>query len=127
MAIQANYETKIYDHGFPERRKNWKYAIQYAPTIGNVNVSFYTSIDRYYYSLVDTVNLQGTGDAQWDVAQWDVAVWSSLGTVRDRVLLTGGGSTNKGYSVQVRLRAESATTKIRLRRFTLHYRVLGLR
>jgi hypothetical protein len=127
LAIRADYETKIYDHGYSERLKNWKFSIQYAPTLGSVNLQFFTSIDRYYYQLVKTVSLAGSSDVLWDVAEWDVDNWSAEGFVRNKIILTEGGAINKGYSIQVRLRAESSTTKIKLRRFTLHYRVLGLR
>jgi hypothetical protein len=127
LAIIAKYETKIYDHGFPERRKRWSYAYQFAPTVGDDTVRFYTSIDRYYYTLVKTFALSGTGDAQWDVAEWDVGNWTSEGQVRQKVRYTEGGGTSKGYSQQIRLEAESTTTKMKLRRLTSHFRILGLR
>jgi len=127
LAITAKYETKIYDHGVPERRKKWKFAYQFAPVIGSVTTRFYTSIDRFYYTLVDTVNLAGTGDAQWDVAQWDVDKFGSEGFVRKKINFASGGATSKGYSLQVKLEGESSTTKLKLRQFTIHYRIMGLR
>jgi hypothetical protein len=126
VAITAKYETKIMHHGAPERKKVWKFAYQFAPTLGTVPVKFYTSTDRYYYQLVKTFNLTGTGDAEWDTAVWDTDMWSSEGTVREQINLTDGGATNDGYTIQVKLEAQSSTTQVKIRNFTLHYRYLGL-
>lgn len=127
MAITAKYETKIYDHDVPERRKKWKYAYQFAPTVGDVNMRFYSSIDRNYYTLLKNVSLASPGDAEWDVAEWDVDSWPGGSFIREKVKFTDGGGTNHGYSNQIKLEAESATLKIKIRKFTFHYRVFGLR
>lgn len=127
LAILAKYETKIYDHEFPERIKIWKFAFQFAPVLGSVNVRFYTSIDRFYYTLLKTFPLSGSGDSLWDVAEWDVDNWSSGGFVRQQILYSDGGGTIEGYSQQVKLEGESSTTKLKLRNFTSHYLLRGLR
>lgn len=125
--ITAKFETKIYHHGAPERRKVWKFAYQFAPSLGTVPISFYTSVDRYYYQLVKTFNLEGTGDSLWDTAVWDTDNWTSEGTVMQQFDLTEGGATNDGYTIQAKLQAESSTVQVKIRQFTWHYRFLGLR
>lgn len=127
LAITAKYETKIYDHGVPERRKKWKFAYQLAPALGAVSMKFYSSIDRAYYTLLKTISLQGSGDAQWDSATWDTSTWPAGSFIREKVKFTDGGGINHGYSNQIKLEAESSTTKIKIRKFTFHYRIFGLR
>lgn len=127
VAITAIYETKIYDHGYPERQKVWKFAYQFAPVVGNVNMNFYVSIDRYYYALIDTVNLQGTGNKLLGVT-WTMGVdpLGSGGFVKQRINYTEGGGENTGYTQQVKLEASSSSTQIKLREFTSHFRIRGL-
>ena len=126
-AIRAIYETKIYDHGSAERRKKWRFAYQFAPSLGAVNVNFYVSIDRYYYTLLKTFPLSGVGDALWGVAQWGVDNWGSGGYIQEKIRFSDGGGATRGYSMQVKLEAQSSVTKVKLRKFTAHYRVKGLR
>lgn len=126
-AIVARYETKIYDHGYPNNIKRWKYAYQFAPATSGANLRFYTSIDRYYYTLLKTLSLAGAGDALWGVAQWGVDKWGSLGQIRGQINYAESGATNTGYTQQVKLEAESSSVKIKIRKFTSLYRVKGLR
>lgn len=128
IAITAKYETKIYDHGFPDQEKMWKFAYQYAPVIGDVNMRFYSSIDRYYYVLLKTVNLQGTGNKLLGVT-WTLGVdkLGSGGFVQDKINYSDMGGDTTGFTQQVKLEAESSTTQIKVREFTSHYRVRGLR
>lgn len=127
LAITAKYETKIYDHGFPEREKKWKFAYQFAPVIGSVDLKFYVSIDRFYYTLLKTFSLAGSASSLWDDALWDVDTWSSQGFVRQKINYTDGGGDNTGYTQQIKIEAESSTTKIKVREFTSHFRFRGLR
>lgn len=127
VAITAKYETKIYNHGTPERRKQWKFSYQFAPSLGAVPMEFYSSIDRYYYTRVKTFNLQGVSEALWGSAVWGSSVWGSLGYVRQQIGMTEGGGQDTGYTLQVKLQAASTTTQVKIRQFTLHYRYLGLR
>lgn len=128
QAIVSHYDTKIYDHGVPEREKHWKFAYQFAPVIGDINLDFYVSIDRYYFVRLKRINLQGTGNKKLGV-DWTLGTdkLGSDGFVRDKINYTDSGGDSTGYCQQVRLRAESATTKIKIREFTSHYRVKGLR
>ena len=128
QSITAKYETKIYNHGFPERVKVWRFGDQFANAIGNVTSRFYTSIDRYYYSLVDSPSLLGTGNKLLGV-DWTLGTdkLGSGGIVKERVNFSSGGSNYEGYSLQVKLEAESSTTKIKLRAWTAYYRIRGLR
>lgn len=127
QAIIANYETKLYDHGFPERLKVWKFTHQMAPVIGDVNLNFYSSIDRYYYTLLKAVNLQGTGNKLLGVT-WTLGVdkLGSGGFVKEKIPMTDGGGTNTGYTCQVKLQAISSTVKVKVKSFVMHYRVKGL-
>lgn len=125
-AITAKYETKIYDHGFPEREKKWKFAYQFAPSLSGASVRFYASIDRFYYTLLKTISLAGMGDSLWGVAQWGVDTWGSQRAIRQRVSYSESGGDNTGYTQQIKIEAESSTQKIRVRQFTSHYLVKGL-
>lgn len=127
QAITAKYETKIYDHGYAQQQKNWKFAYQMAPVIGNVNVNFYVSIDRFYYVLLKQVNLQGTNNHLLGV-NWVLGVdkLGSGGNVRNRIRYSDNGGDTTGFTQQVKLEASSATTKIKIDGFTSHYRVKGL-
>jgi hypothetical protein len=127
-AIIAKYETKIYDNGVGDRLKKWKFTYQFAPALGTVPVRFYTSIDRFYYVLVKTFNLTGTGNKLLGV-NWTLGTdkLGSGGQVREKISMVGGGQTSKGYSVQVKLEAESSSTKVKLRNFIVHYKYFGLR
>ena len=128
IAITGKYETKIYDHGTATRLKKWKFSYQYGPALGTVPVRFYSSMDRFYYVLLKTFNLLGTGNkllgVDWTLGQDKLG---SGGQVRQKIMMTDGGQTSKGYTVQVKLEAESSTTKVKLRRFTMHYKYFGLR
>ncbi len=126
-SITAKYETKIYNHGFSEREKRWVFAYQHSPTLGVVPFRFYCSIDRYYYTLLKTFNLQGSGNALWDVAKWDVDSWSADGALREKIYYTDGGGDPIGFTQQVKLEAESSTTHVKVRMFTSHYLIRGLR
>lgn len=125
-AITAKYETKIYDHGYPNQEKKWKFAYQFAPTISGASLRFYVSIDRFYYTLLKNFSLAGMGSSEWDDAEWDVDTWTSQGVVRQKVSYSEGGGDNTGFTQQVKLEAESSTVKVRLRQFTSHYLVRGL-
>lgn len=128
VAITGKYETKIYDHGTADRLKKWKFTYQYAPALGSVPVKFYSSMDRFYYVLLKTFNLSGTGNkllgVDWTLGQDKLG---SGGDVRQKIMMTDGGQTSKGYSIQIKLEAESSTVKVKMRRFTMHYKYFGLR
>lgn len=128
QAITAKYETKIYNHGLPERRKKWKFAYQFGPVMGSVEVKFYVSIDRYYYTLLKAFNLTGTGNHLLGI-NWVLGTdkLGSGGFVQERIRYTDGGGMNKGYTQQVKLEATSTTVQVRLRKFTSHFRGKGLR
>lgn len=127
QAITAKYETKLYNHGFPERQKVWKFTHQMAPVIGDVNFNFYSSIDRYYYTQLKQINLLGTGNKYLGI-DWTLGVdkLGSGGFVKEKIPMTDNGGTNTGYTVQVKLEAVSAAIKIKIRNFVMHYRVKGL-
>lgn len=127
IAITAKYETKVYDHDLPDYQKVWKFAYQYAPVIGDVNLRFYVSIDRYYYVQLKLVNLQGTGNKLLGV-DWTLGVdkLGSGGFVKDRINYSDSGGNTTGLTQQVKLEAESASTKLKVREFTSHFRVRGL-
>ena len=127
QAILAKYETKIYDLGYPEREKSFRFNYQYAPVVGDINMRFYVSIDRYYYVKLADINLTGTGNKK--LGQTFVLGQGKLGSggfVKYQVPFSNYGGDTDGTTMQVKLEAESSTTKIKLRRFTTHYRVYGL-
>lgn len=132
VAILARYDTKIYDHTFPDQLKKWAFHYQYAPVVGNVNMNFYVSIDRYYFTKVREINLSGDSSV-WGSMIWGEDDWGTGGVVRAKVRhadnypFIGGGAQTNGYTMQVRLEAVSTTTKIKVRRFTSHFRIKGLR
>lgn len=127
VAITAKYETKIYDFGSSSREKLFKYSYQYAPVLGSVPFKFYSSINRFYYTLLKEFNLSGTGDALWGSATWGTSLWGSGGQVQQKVRYTDGGGSGKGYTLQVKLEATSSTTQVKAREFTIHYKFMGLR
>ncbi len=128
ISITGKYETKIYDHGTSDRLKKWKFTYQFAPALGAIPVKFYSSMDRFYYVLLKTFNLTGTGNKllgiDWTLGQDKLG---SGGDVRQKIMMTEGGQTSKGYTIQVKLEAESSTTKVKLRRFAMHYKYFGSR
>lgn len=128
IAITAKYETKVYDLGFPSQEKAFRFSYQYAPVIADVNLRFYVSIDRYYYVKLADINLLGTGNKKlgvnWVLGQDKLG---SGGFVKYQVPFSNYGGDTDGTTMQVKLEAESATTKIRIRGFTTHFRVRGLR
>lgn len=80
-----------------------------------------------YYTLLKIISLAGEADSEWDTAVWGQDTWSASGPVRQKVKFTDGGGTNHGYSNQIKLEAQSDSVKIKIRKFTMHYRVFGLR
>jgi hypothetical protein len=128
LSIIAKYETKIYDQGYPDRLKKWKFVYQHAPAMGTVPVRLYSSMDRFYYVLNKTFNLTGTGDKLLGV-NWILGVdkLGSGGAVRQKIFMTEGGQTSKAYSVQYKLEAESSTVKVKLRNLSWFYKYFGLR
>jgi hypothetical protein len=127
VSITAKYEGKIYDHGYPDQQKVWHFAYQYAPVIGDFNVRFYCSIDRYYYVLLKLVNLLGTGNKLLGV-NWTLGVdkLGSGGIVQQRVNYSDMGGQSTGLTQQIKIEAESSSTQIKVREFTSHYRLRGL-
>lgn len=127
IAITAKYETKIYDHGYPSQEKKWKFAYQYAPVIGTATLKFYVSIDRFYYVKLADISLQGTGNKllgqTWTLGTDKLGF---DGFVRQKINYTDNGGDNAGFSQQVKLEAESSSTKVKIRQFTSHYRLKGL-
>lgn len=128
VSITAKYETKIYNHGTPERLKKFGFLYQFAPALGTVPVRFYTSIDRYYYTQLKEFNLTGTGDKLLGV-DWTLGTdkLGSGGQVKERIRYTDSGGNGSGYTQQIKIEAESSTVQVRVRQFTSHYLVKGLR
>lgn len=128
LAITAKYETKIYDFGYPERIKKTKFMYQFAPSLGTVPVGVYNSVDRFYYTKLKTFNLSGVGEKYLGI-DWTLGTdkLGSGGVVRQKIGFVEGGGTNHGYTNQIKLQAESLTTQIKLRKFTMHYIYFGLR
>jgi hypothetical protein len=126
-AILAKYETKIYDHGYPDREKKWKFAWQSAFAASGSYLRFYSSIDRYYYTLLKNISLSGGSGALWGSATWGIDSWAAEGSVRERINYTDGGGDNTGFTQQIKIEAESSTEQIKVRMFTSHYIIRGLR
>lgn len=128
QAIIAKYETKIYDFGYPDQEKRYKFSYQFAPAQGNVTSRFYTSIDRYYYSKIADPSLLGTGNKLLGVS-WTLGEdkLGSGGFVRVRIPFTDNGGAGIGTTLQVKLEAESSTASLELRNFVSHFMLMGLR
>lgn len=128
IAITAKYEAKIYDFGYPEREKRYSFYYQFAKAQGNFTSKFYTSIDRYYYTLVASPSLLGTGNKLLGI-DWMLGVdkLGSGGVVKDYIQATDMGGGGEGTTIQVKIEAESSTQKIKLREFTIHWYLLTLR
>lgn len=128
VAITAKYETKIYDFGMPSQLKRFFYSYQFADAQGNQTINFYSSIDRFYYTLLKQVSLVGTGDKLLGV-DWELGVdkLGSGGFIRVQVPYTDNGGTSYGYTAQIRIECESSTVKKTVRNFTTHLMPHGLR
>ncbi len=127
-SITAKYETKIYDLGYPSQEKAFRFSYQYAPVVANVNMRFYVSIDRYYYVKLADINLLGTGNKKLG-QDWTLGVdkLGSDGYIKYQVPFSNYGGDTDGTTMQVKLEADSSTTKIKVRGFTTHFRLRGLR
>lgn len=127
IAITAKYETKIYDLGYPSQEKYFNFSYQYAPAVGDVNLRFFCSIDRYYYVKLADINLVGTGNKKLGQT-WTLGVdkLGSSGFVKYQVPFSNYGGDTDGTTFQIKIEAESTTTKFRVRQFTSHYRLRGL-
>lgn len=127
-SIVAKYETKIYDFGYPDQEKRYKFSYQFSPAQGNVTSRFYTSVDRYYYTKIADPSLLGTGNkllgVNWTLGQDKLG---SGGFAKVRIGFTDNGGAGIGTTLQVKLEAESSTTSIKIQRFVSHYMLLGLR
>lgn len=128
QAIVARYETKIYNFGVPERRKRFKYSYQFAAAQGSYTSKFYTSIDRYYYTLIANPSLLGTGNKLLG-STWTLGTdkLGSGGYVQVRIPFGNSGGSTEGTTVQVKLECESSQVQLKIREFTSHYLVKGLR
>lgn len=121
-AILAKYETKVYDFGFPSQEKRYKFSYQYAAPQGSASSRFYVSVDRYYYTKLADVSLQGTGNKLLGQT-WTLGTdkLGSGGFVKVKIPFAENGGQSRGTTMQVKLELESATTKLKLREFTSHY------
>lgn len=128
VAITAKYETKIYNHGMPERKKKFAFMYSFGPDLGTVPVNIYCSIDRFYYTLLKQFNLTANGGKLLGV-DWTLGTdkLGSGGQVRQKVRYTDGGGIHHGYSQQIKIQAESDDTQVEIRNFTSHFLVKGLR
>lgn len=126
--IIAKYETKIYDFGFPAQEKKFKFTYQFAEAQGDFTSRFYASVDRYYYNLLASPSLLGTGNKKLGQT-WTLGVdkLGSGGFVKVKIPFSNAGGQSKGSSVQIKLECESNSVKLKLRQFTIHYLVKGLR
>lgn len=128
MAIVAKYETKIYDFGYSSQEKRFKYSYQFAPVQGNFTSRFYASIDRYYYTLLASPSLLGTGNKLLG-STWTMGVdkLGSGGVVKVKIPYSSSGGQTRGSTLQVKLECESSSVKLKIREFTIHYLIRGLR
>lgn len=128
QAIIAKYETKIYDFGVPERQKRFRYSYQFAKAQGSFTSRFYSSIDRFYYTQLASPSLLGTGNKLLGTT-WTLGVdkLGSGGFVKVQIPFGDMGGSTEGTTVQIKLECESATTKLKIREFTSHYLIKGLR
>lgn len=128
LAIKAIFETKIYDFGHPERQKRYVFGYQNATAQGSINSRLYTSVDRYYYVLITSPSLLGTGNKLLG-STWTLATdkLGSGGPVKDYFQFTDMGGSGEGSTVQVKLEAESSTVQVMLNDFSMHYKYLSLR
>lgn len=128
VAIIAKYETKIYDFNYPDQEKRYKFSYQFAPSQGSFTSRFYTSIDRYYYTLIASPSLQGTGDKLLGV-NWTMGVdpLGSGGFAKVRIPFTDNGGSGLGTTLQVKLEAESSSATLKIQRFVSHFMLMGLR
>lgn len=128
VAITGKFETKIMDFGYPDRDKRFSFAYQYAIAQGNISSRFYTSVDRYYYTQIASPSLQGTGNkllgSTWTLGQDKLG---SGGPVKTHINMTDNGGSGEGSTIQVKIEAQSSTTQIKIKEFTLHWRLLTLR
>jgi hypothetical protein len=126
--ITAKYETKIYDFGVPERTKRFKYSYQFAAAQGDFASRFYSSIDRYYYVLLASPSLLGTGNKLLGQT-WTLGTdkLGSGGFVKIQIPFGSNGGSTEGSTMQVKLECVSSTVKMKIREFTSHYLVKGLR
>lgn len=127
-AITGVYETKIYDYGMPDHEKRFSYAFSNAPALGNHTYNFYSSVDRYSYTLLKEVALLGTGNKLLGV-DWTLGVdkLGAGGSVRTQVNYTDNGGTAEGITLQTKLELISATAKLQVREYTSHFRPYSLR
>lgn len=128
QAIIAKYETKIYDFNAPDRPKRFRYSFQFAKAQGSFTSRFYTSIDRFYYTLIASPSLAGTGNKLLGVT-WTMGVdrLGSGGFVKVNIPFGDNGGSTEGYSMQVKLEAESASTQLKIRNFTSYYILKAVR
>ena len=127
-AITAKYESKIYDFGMPYQEKRFFYSYQNAEALGNYTLKFYSSIDRFYYTLLKNVSLLGTGNKLLGV-DWTLGVdkLGSGGRVKEQILFTDNGGNNYGTTAQIKLEGESSSVKLKARSFSVHLMPYGLR
>jgi len=126
--IVAKYETKIYDFGVPERTKRFKYSYQFATAQGDYNSRFYSSIDRYYYVQLASPSLLGTGNKLLGQT-WTLGTdkLGSGGFVKVNIPFGDQGGQTEGTTMQVKLECISSTVQMKIREFTSHYLIKGLR
>lgn len=127
-SIIAKYETKIYDYGYPDQEKRYKFAYQFASAQSTSTTRFYTSIDRYYYTLIASPSLLGTGNKLLGIT-WTLGEdkLGSGGFVKVRIPFTDNGGNGIGTTLQTKLEAESSTETLKLQRFVTHFMLMGLR
>ena len=128
IAITAKYETKIYDVGYPAQLKKFKFSYQFAVAQGSFTTRFYCSVDRFYYVLLASPSMAGTGNKLLGQT-WTLGTdkLGAGGFVKVKIPFNNNGGNNKGTTMQVKLEAESTANTVKLREFTSHYRVKGLR
>lgn len=128
QAIVGKYETKIYDFGMPMQEKRFVYSYQTAEAQGNYSYRFYTSIDRFYYSLISTPSLLGTGNKLLGV-DWTLGTdkLGSGGGVKNKVFFTDNGGSNHGTTLQCKFELESSTQQLEVSKFTVHMLPYSLR
>lgn len=128
QAITGKWESKIYNFDLPMQEKRFFFSYQYADAQGNYLANWYSSIDRYYYTLLKQVSLAGTGNKLLGV-DWTLGVdkLGSGGNVKDKIYFTDNGGQNHGTTVQVKLELISSTVKLSVNNFSMHYMPYGLR
>lgn len=131
-AIDARWDSKIFDFGYPERYKGFKFGYLTGEGTDNSEVDIYASIDRSAFAIMDSMTNSSTGSALGPTGTDTLGPTGTFttGSTESSELKfypEDSGANPRGRVIQYSIRHSAADETVTVNSFTSHYKLKSLR